>query len=89
MSAHAREAEERWVCGDAYLDILAAVVKQAIDDYRYRRNDKPHMPARDFLVTCGIVDPITGRLDSHGHMLPGLRPKRTSPTHAVPPKETA
>lgn len=71
-----------YVCGDGAFDVLAAVVRQAIDDYRYCRNDKPHMAAKDFLICCGIVDPRTGRLDYHGHTPPPTRAPR-KPAHAV------
>jgi hypothetical protein len=63
-----------YVDGEALIDILAAIVKLAISDYLYHHDDRPHMAARDFLVSCGIVDPVTGVLDSHGHVIPGKRP---------------
>jgi len=54
--------------GDGLIDILAAIVRQAISDFRAHRNDRPHMPAAAFLEACGLLD-AEGRLDRHGYTL--------------------
>lgn len=73
-----RAGEQRYIDGDGLLDILAAVVRQALIDYAAGADDRPHMSARSFLECCGIVDPTTGVVDHHGHTPPPHGVRRQS-----------
>jgi hypothetical protein len=73
MNTHAPLADAPWISGDGLIDVLAACVRQALRDYATQYRD-PRMPdAKAFLVAAGIVHPVTGAVDAHGHVLPDRR----------------
>jgi len=58
--------------GDGLIDVLAAIVRQAIHDFRSGYTGGPHMRASDFLAACGLLGE-DGQLDRHGYTLPGRK----------------
>lgn len=58
--------QPRYVDGDGLIDILAAVVRQAIHDHQHHYKEKHHMKADDFLRCCGLLGP-DGEIDWCGH----------------------
>jgi hypothetical protein len=63
---------------EGLMEIYAAICKQALDDYRRKVKAGCHMPARDFLIAAGLVDPVTGLEDTRG-MHPQPRRTRRKP----------
>lgn len=69
--------QQRFVDGDGLIDILAAVVRQALHDHATGYDDRPHMPAAAFLSSCGLLR-ADGSMDYHGHKIPARGVRRQS-----------
>lgn len=81
MSAHPRTAEmgdAPWVSGDGCTDLIAAIVRQALADYRNGYHCSRHTEAAVFLRQVGILRD-DGTIDTFGHVPPPPRaPRRTA-----------